>query len=454
MILNYKITRTVAALCASILASCATIGSSHSESTPTSDVTVAQSELRHEANGGHAAHRTSLSSHLPTVLGEVHIVAVGDVMMHVDVVQASKNQDNGFGDLWADVIPLFKNADIAFGNLETPVAPESGKKGQPFMFNAPENLPTAMKASGWTVLSTANNHAFDQGAKGVKETVDRLNAAQLITIGTGESKIAAEQTKVLEKNGVKIAFIGFTDIFNIDLDNKATAPWVRRLELDSALAAIKAARQQADAVIVSIHWGDEYHHEPNMRQRQIATALIHGGADVVLGHHPHVLQPAEVIDTIDEAGNRHTGLVIYSLGNFISNQDRMYRADLFPVAAGDSRDEIALQFTLSKVRQPNGSEDMILGEVVYEPLWVENNWNEAHASKDVKRNIHITRIRDAIEKTWQELDQLTDPIEGPKLIVDDKQRRSTILDKQEYLRTLLLRKGRIASIVGSAFEAR
>ncbi|MES1196468.1 MAG: CapA family protein, partial [Steroidobacter sp.] len=257
-----------------------------------------------------------------------------------------------------------------------------------------------------------------------------------------------------ERNGVRVAFIGFTDIFNIDLDDKATAPWVRRLELDDALASVKAARQQADAVIVSIHWGDEYHHQPNKRQQQIAEALIRGGADVVLGHHPHVLQPAEIIDAMDERGNKRIGLVIYSLGNFISNQDRQYRADLFPVAAGDNRDGAALQFTLSKVRQPDGHESVILGNVSYEPLWVENNWYDVQANKNIKRDIHITRIRDAIDKTWTELDQLTDSVQGPELIADEKLRQAIIVEKQEYLRTLLLRKARIAAIVGGEFEAK
>lgn len=399
-------------------------------------------------------HNNSLSSYLPVVLGEVNIVAVGDVMMHADVVQSSKNNNDGYEGLWSDVSPLFKNADIAFANLETPVAPDAGKKPKPFMFNAPAELPAALRASGWTVLSTANNHAFDQGSIAVKETVDRLHAADLVTIGTGENKANAEQIQIIERNGVKVAFIGFTDIFNIDLDNKATAPWVRKLDLDSALASIQEARKQADAVVVSIHWGDEYHHQPNQRQQHIAEALIKGGADAVLGHHPHVLQPAEIIDTVDDQGNKRTGLVIYSLGNFISNQDRQYSADLFPVAAGDNRDGAALQFTFSKVRQPNGSEGVILGNLSYEPLWVENNWQESHLNKNVRRDIHIVRIREAIEKTWKELDELTDDVQGPKLIADNKTRQAAIIQKQEYLRTLLLRKLRISSIVGGAFEAR
>ena len=432
------------------LAACATARSPAIDKPSQTDLKVAEP---HRAPVNDPQHRTSISSYLPTVLGEVKVVAVGDVMMHADILRASKDSVNGFESLWADVSPLFKDADIAFGNLETPVAPDTGKKSKPFMFNAPENLPAALHSGGWTILSTANNHAFDQGAKGVKETVDRLAAAQLITIGTGENKSAAEQIQVIDKNGVKVAFIGFTDIFNFDLDSTATAPWVRRLELDSALASIKSARQQADAVVVSIHWGDEYHHAPNKRQQQIAEALIRGGADVVLGHHPHVLQPAEVIDIVDDAGIKHIGLVIYSLGNFISNQDRMYRADLFPVAAGDNRDGITLQFSLAKVRNPDGSARVILGDVAYEPLWVENNWYEMRANKDAKRSIRVIRIRDAIEKTWTELDQLTSE-QGSKLITDDKARQAAIVEKQEYLRTLLLRKARIATMVGGTFEAK
>jgi len=453
MTLRNKIPSMLVAMAAMQLASCATTQQPLHAATSISAAPTVQPAQQQRAVMETPAHRTSLFAYLPTVLGEVQVVAVGDVMMHTDILRASKDQANGFEDLWADVSPLFKGADIAFGNLETPVAPDTGKKPKPFMFNAPENLPMALKASGWTILSTANNHAFDQGTKGVKETVDRLNAAQLITIGTGETKIAAEQVQVIEKNGVRVAFLGFTDIFNIDLDSKATAPWVRRLDLDSALAAIKSARQQADAVIVSIHWGDEYHHAPNKRQQAIAEGLIRGGANVVLGHHPHVLQPAEVIDAVDDAGVKHTGLVIYSLGNFISNQDRMYRADLFPVAAGDSRDGAALHFSLAKVRNPDGQEAVILGDVSYEPLWVENNWYQSRVDKNVNRDIRVIRIRDAIEKTWTELDQLTSE-PGSQQISDAKARQALIVEKQEYLRTLLLRKARIAAMVGGTFEAK
>lgn len=393
-------------------------------------------------------YRTPISAHLPVILGELRIVAVGDVMMHEDVKQAAAQTEGGFPSLWADLVLLFQRADLAFANLETPVAPKSGRPGRPYQFNAPEGLPPALRASGLTVLSTANNHAFDQGSKGVRETLERLHAETLVTLGSGDTRAEAEQIQYFERNGVKVALLGYTDLFNLDLNRKADKPWVSQLDLESAVQAVKEARKQADAVLVSVHWGDENSHLPTKRHTQIAEALVAAGADLVLGHHPHSLQPMALV----EAGGR-TGLVAYSLGNFISNQDRMYRADLFPVAAGDSRDGVALQVTLSKVRRPDGSVGVILGEVGYEPLWVENNWREMKAGKK-KREIRVIRVHTALDATRRELDRLTDPEEGPRAMPDEKARKAAIVERQEYLRTLLLRKGRIAAVVGGAFEAR
>jgi len=394
-------------------------------------------------------YKTPISAHLPVVLGEFRIVAVGDVMMHADVKQSAEDVEGGFPALWADVAPLFKGADLAFANLESPVAPKTGRPGRPFQFNSPESLPAALRSSGLTVLSTANNHAFDQGSKGVKETLERLHAEKLLTLGSGETQAQAEQVQVFERNGVKVALLGFTDLFNLDLNRKAEQPWVRQMDLESAIQAVKEARKGADAVLVSVHWGDEYSHTPTQRHRRMAAALVGAGADLVLGHHPHTLQPMELV----EAGGR-TGLVAYSLGNFISNQDRMYRADLFPVAAGDSRDGVALQATIAKVRKPDGSIGVILGDVAYEPLWVENNWRDIRTGKTKKREIRVIRVRAALDATRRELDRLTDPEEGPKALPDEKARKVAILEQQERLRTLLLRKGRIAGVVGAGFEAR
>lgn len=370
------------------------------------------------------------------------LVAVGDIMMHQDVKASALREPSGFPALWADLVPLFQGADLAFGNLETPVAPTTGRPGIPFQFNAPETLPSALRASGFTVLSTANNHAFDQGAKGVRETLERLHADHLVAVGSGEDQARAETLQILERQGVKVAFLAFTDIFNLDLNHRATEPWVRPMDLEPALQAVREARSRADLVILSVHWGNEYQHLPTKRQKDIAHALVAAGCDVILGHHPHVLQPVELMDV-----EGHKALVAYSLGNFISNQDRMYRADPFPVAGGDSRDGAALKLRFERRPGADGRERVTLAEASVEPLWTENNWGVAAG----RREIRVIRVAAAEARVRSELDRLCDPMEGPRSTPDEAQRKKAVLEKQEYLRTLILRRRRIAETVGDTF---
>ena len=378
----------------------------------------------------------------PPVPPGLRLVAVGDILMHQDVKRAAEADPLGLPALWADLVPLFQGADLVFGNLETPVAPVGGRPGVPVQFNAPETLPAALRASGFTVLSTANNHAFDQGAKGVRETLDRLRAEHLVAVGSGEDRPRAEALQIVECRGLRVAFLGFTDIFNLDLNRRASEPWVRPLDLEPALAAVREARNHADLIVVSLHWGNEYQHLPTKRQRDIAHALVQAGCDVLLGHHPHVLQPLELL----EAGGRRA-LVAYSLGNFISNQDRMYRADLFPVAGGDNRDGAALSLRFEQRRGLDGLDHLSLAEAAVEPLWTENNWGAPAG----RRQIRVIRVAAAEARVRAELDELAGTAEGPATPPDPALRRKAILDRQEYLRTLILRRRRVAEIVGEEF---
>lgn len=339
--------------------------------------------------GALAWHRNPAQAPPVPAPPEITLVATGDIMMHADVKEAAARQ--GFPALWADLSPIWKGADVAFANLETPVAPSSGRPGKPYQFNAPAALPGELKAAGLEVLSTANNHAFDQGPKGVVETLQRLREAGLVAIGTGATKAEAEQTVYLERNGLKLAFLGFSDIFNNDLDGRPSRPWVRKLDLEAACAAVAEARKEADAVIVSIHWGIEDHHEPTARQQDAAARLVAAGADLILGHHPHVLQPAAWV----YAGGRK-GFAAYSLGNFISNQNRIYRPTDKPVM-GDERDGLLLRVIL---RKAPGGVAIVSAEGV--PLWCENNWRARKGG----RVIRAVQIEDAMREPGADLAML------------------------------------------------
>jgi poly-gamma-glutamate synthesis protein (capsule biosynthesis protein) len=369
-------------------------------------------------------------------LASVRIVAVGDVLMHQDVQRSAREAETGLRALWADVEPLIRGADIAFANLETPVAPTSGEPGRPFRFNAPAELPAALKASGFTVLSTANNHAYDQGSAGVVETLRRLRAAQLVPVGTGSTRAEAEQVQVVQANGLRVAFLGFTDLYNINLNDKASGPWVRGLDPAAAAAAVRAARAQADAVVVSIHWGVEYQHVPLPRQREVALQLCEAGADLILGTHPHALQPVELLEH-----NGHRTLVAFSMGNFVSNQDRMYLPDLFKVDGGDSRDGVALQCRLVRQRLPDGSVRVTVADPVCEPLWNLNNWQAFMAGEAKRRVIRVLWVNAAIAAAQADLARLGNPPADPEA------RRQA----QDLLNLLQIRRARATECLGTTF---
>ena len=308
---------------------------------------------------------------------ELTLVAVGDIMMHQDVKAAASAL--GFEALWSEVSPRLKAADLAFGNLETPVAPATGRPGRPFVFNAPEALPQALRQAGWTLLSTANNHAFDQGPAGVRETLDRLDAAGLQHAGSGRDAAAAAQPVLLERNGLRLGLLAFTDIFNADLNGAAERPTVRAFDPEAAADAVRALRPQVDALVVSVHWGNEYQRTPSPRQKEGAAALVAAGADLVLGHHPHVLQPVAWV----EAGGRK-GLVAYSLGNFISNQDRTYPAPGQGPADGDSRDGALLEVRFRK----EGATTALVASATH-ALWTDNNWRARAAGRERDHRIQV-----------------------------------------------------------------
>jgi len=372
----------------------------------------------------------------PVELASVRLMAVGDILMHQDVQLSAREAETGLRALWADVEPLIHGADIAFANLETPVAPVSGLPGKPFMFNAPKELPAALKASGFTVLSTANNHAYDQGVAGVVETLERLRAEQLVPVGSGATRGEAEQPRMVQVKGLRVAFLGFTDLFNINLNRKDSGPWVAGLDPAAAAAAVRAVRARADVVVVSIHWGVEYQHEPLARQREVAAALCDAGADLILGTHPHVLQPVEML----ERGGRRT-LVAYSLGNFVSNQDRMYLPDLDKVDGGDSRDGVALQCRLVKRRLADGSERVTVEDPSCEPLWNLNNWREFMSGQARRREIRVLWVNSAIAAARAQLARMGD---APG---DQAERERT----RHLLATLELRRERATQTLGTEF---
>ena len=258
--------------------------------------------------------------------------AVGEVMLARYIADMAEHQ--GSASLLTEVQGSLK-ADVTLGNLESPLTDrrEALRPG-PYRLLAPPSLAAVLPAANFTALSLANNHALDGGPEGLGDTLATLRTVGVTPVGAGPSEAAALEPSWFERQGLRLAVLAFNDVLdpadgrtglapaaNIAWPNpdfaacpppSATCPPGRAWLSARAIAAVASARRTADAVVVLVHWGIEYAAQPSARQQAWAAQLVAAGADVVLGAHPHVLQPAALI----ESGGRH-GFVAYSLGNFL-----------------------------------------------------------------------------------------------------------------------------------------
>ena len=243
----------------------------------------------------------------------VSLMIVGDVMPGRGVAAEP--------DPWRDVAGWLGAADLTIGNLEAALvdggAPRRAPAGeaQPILLSAAPAAAGSLRQAGFDILSLANNHSLDYGMAGLKETISHLKQAGLEIVGltTDDGAIAALDQKV---NGVRLAFLAFNAIpdphpLGTCLSKVACAPQPVRWDPAAAAAAIRSARVRADAVIVSVHWGFEYERWSDPSQEQAARVMLEAGADLIVGHHPHVVQSIAASEG---------QLTAYSLGNFVFDQ--------------------------------------------------------------------------------------------------------------------------------------
>lgn len=261
-----------------------------------------------------------LEEEIPLSEHHVQLMVVGDIMMHSPQIDAGKTEDGyDFFPFFSEVKPLFDSADLVLGNLETTFGgADKGYTGYP-LFSSPDELADALKLAGFDVVTTANNHSLDRGAQGLRRTIDVLEEAGLKTTGTFRSAEEREQILVMEQNEITIAILAYTYGTNGIPVPQGEEYLVNLLNEENMERDIALAKEKADFVVVCIHFGAEYQTEPNQEQKMWVDKLFEWGADLVFGSHPHVLQPYEIREWL-EKDHRRRGVVIYSLGNFISNQ--------------------------------------------------------------------------------------------------------------------------------------
>ncbi len=382
-------------------------------------------------------------------LARATIGAVGDVLMHEAVKRSAESHgrgspDDGYAWLFAPVADLLAEPDVTFANLETPIAPGAPGGTREYVFNAPPAAVAALVHAGVDAVAVANNHAFDQGRPGFEETLRRLDKARMKAVGAGPEGHAPGPLH-LDVGGLHIAFLGYAHFFNQDGNacppqRSAAERCVQAGQLDRAriLDDVRAAAAQADAVVVSLHWGVEYEPQPRAEDVELAHQIVEAGALVVLGHHPHVLQPIE----LHHRSDGRVGVIAYSLGNFISNQSRKYVHGATPEKVAATRDGALLRVALARKDYGRGVVRVEVDGADFVPLWTENDTAEIDRKREPERRPAIRVV--AIDRA---LAEVRAAVAGfPDLVPPPDQDRYAALRRRESL--LASRRAAIASLLG------
>lgn len=325
-------------------------------------------------------HASSAPSE-PYVVSTATVVNTGDLLMHSPIISGAKNSDGSydFSDIFSVIKPYLDAADLSVANLEiTFGGEESGAYSGYPCFNLPDSFADDIKNGGIDFLLTANNHCYDTGLFGLKRTAQTLKTRNIPFIGTRESEQDSIYT-VRDVNGIKIGMACYTyenarpeagrksingRVISVDANNLISSFAYEALDefyLD-AQETIAAMRQGgAECIVFYMHWGEEYRLAPNNWQTTIAQKLCDLGADVIVGGHPHVIQPMELLTSSD---GTHSTVCIYSMGNAVSNQRK---GIMTSCPSGHTEDGMLFYYTFRKYSDGKVS----LASVDVVPTWVE-----------------------------------------------------------------------------------
>jgi poly-gamma-glutamate capsule biosynthesis protein CapA/YwtB (metallophosphatase superfamily) len=293
-----------------------------------------------------AASQSSDSSHLS-------LLFAGDIMGHDEQIAGAwdtATKSYNYEPVFRFIKPSIVNSDLAIANLEVTLAGPP-YKGYP-QFSSPDALAAAAKDAGFDVFIQANNHALDRGPYGFKRTLHVLDSLGILHTGTFADSMdrRLHYPLILEKNNIRIALLNYTYGTNgIEIPR----PYIIN-RIDTARISLdleKARLASPDFVIVTIHWGEEYERFANAQQKRLASFILSHGADAIIGSHPHVIQPVELFYNTDSV---LTGLVVYSLGNFVSNQRAQYK-------------DGGIAFCMDLLKSASGTR---IGSFSYLPSWV------------------------------------------------------------------------------------
>lgn len=311
----------------------------------------------------------------PATPHKVSFIAVGDIMLSRNVAQKIKDTGDPAAP-FRSIGAVLQSADFSFGNLESPIVSGNGIiGGHTMVFAAASSSLEGLVKNKFKVLNLANNHALDQGLKGLESTMDYLDQTQIQHIGAGKDRSSAWQAAKVEQNGILTCFLG-ASYASLNDSGKTKNDFVARIEdIENLKSAVLSLKPNCDFIVVSMHAGTEYTRKPNQQQIEFAHAAIEAGADMVIGAHPHWIQTMEKYQglpanplckkssfdnpIINKDGVKYQSLdlgegctgkyIFYSLGNFVFDQ----------MWSQETREGLALKISLSK---PAGTDFGLQGQ--------------------------------------------------------------------------------------------
>ena len=351
------------------------------------------------------------------VVSTATILSIGDLLMHGQLITDAQQADGSydFSYIFPYITPYVTAADYAAANLEVTLAgPSRPYQGYP-MFNSPDAIVDAAKNAGFDMLLTANNHMYDSGEDGFLRTVRTIREKGLTALGTREEAGEPAYT-VQDINGIKVGMVCYTYeqrpenyrsdrvYLNKNILSATCSALVNSFvgtELDLFYTEIGGILEQmrndgAEATVMFIHWGVEYQLTQNAEQQQIAQKLCDLGFDVIVGGHPHVVQPVELLEsTVDP---EHRTVCLYSMGNAVSNQRQ---GELTSITTAHTEDGAMFSMTFSKYSDGT----VYLEDVALIPTWVraiDVNGNTVVRRSGTIRRYEILPLDDSLRSQWQE----------------------------------------------------
>ncbi|MCT2534934.1 CapA family protein [Aquibacillus koreensis] len=296
------------------------------------------------------------------VVKEISVAAIGDMLIHNSVYEDAQiaNGSYDFVPMLEQVEPYLSNSTITIANQETMIGGvELGLSSYP-TFNSPVEVGNALRDVGVDVVTLANNHTLDRGEEVIQRAIEHWETIDMMYTGSYKDEQDRQQIRVMETDeGIDVSFLGYTYGTNGIPVPEGKDYLVNLIDKDIMKADIERAKEMSDVIILNLHFGNEYERMPNEQQKDLVQFAADLGVDVVIGHHPHVLQPVDWVEGKD--GNKT--FVAYSLGNFLSAQDEFYR-----------RIGGVVGFTIEQTIDGD-QEEIVIKEPTFLPTFVQFNLN-------------------------------------------------------------------------------